>query len=249
MAGKDTFLLSDYATNLEVDLRAAGIGLRARSARRFRRRAEQRFARGNIFNALLFDGDPRSLIESVVGGSGDDRVRGNSAENRLSGGRGDDWLAGENGEDRLTGGPGGDVLLGGAGDDTFLLHQGRAFPRRRRRPPFARWTRRPSRGRARWAATCCIFHASTRTWRSAAIRHSSRCLPQGGRPANRRPWRVDGAARLHGRAPGADFKLLIRDDEISAASDGPGDSPRFRLGRRVSCLKRISLFRRGHAGG
>ncbi len=33
-------------------------------------------APGNIFNALQFNGDARSLIENANGGSGDDRITG-----------------------------------------------------------------------------------------------------------------------------------------------------------------------------
>ena len=36
-------------------------------------------ARGNVFNALQFQGDTRSLIENAVGGSGNDHLVGNSA--------------------------------------------------------------------------------------------------------------------------------------------------------------------------
>jgi serralysin len=31
---------------------------------------DSHFARGNVFNALLYNGDPRSLIENAIGGSG-----------------------------------------------------------------------------------------------------------------------------------------------------------------------------------
>ena len=35
-------------------------------------------ARGNIFNALQYQGDARSLIENATGGAGDDRLTGNA---------------------------------------------------------------------------------------------------------------------------------------------------------------------------
>ena len=38
-----------------------------------------RIARGNIFNALLYNGDLRSLIENATGGSGNDSILGNQA--------------------------------------------------------------------------------------------------------------------------------------------------------------------------
>ena len=70
-----------------------------------------------MFNALLYRGDPRSLIENANGGSGDDAIRGNAARNHLEGGAGGDRLAGRAGADRLEGGAGDDVLSGGHGAD------------------------------------------------------------------------------------------------------------------------------------
>jgi Ca2+-binding RTX toxin-like protein len=48
------------------------------------------FARGNVSNALLFSGDPRSLIENGIGGSGNDSLFANQATNRLTGNGGID---------------------------------------------------------------------------------------------------------------------------------------------------------------
>ncbi len=62
-------------------------------------------ARGNIFNALLHDGDARSLIENAFGGSGNDYLIGNQAANTLRGGAGADRLNGQGGDDLLDGGP------------------------------------------------------------------------------------------------------------------------------------------------
>jgi Ca2+-binding RTX toxin-like protein len=65
-------------------------------------------------------------VENAIGGSGDDRLAGNSAANtlvggpgrdRLSGGLGPDVLDGGDGPDDLDGGGGNDVLYGGAGAD------------------------------------------------------------------------------------------------------------------------------------
>jgi len=44
------------------------------------------YARGNVANALLFNGDPRSLIENAIGSSGSDILIGNQVSNRLTGG-------------------------------------------------------------------------------------------------------------------------------------------------------------------
>ena len=41
-------------------------------------------ARGNVYNALQYRGDPRSLIENAVGGPGNDTIIGNAARNALT---------------------------------------------------------------------------------------------------------------------------------------------------------------------
>ena len=76
-------------------------------------------ARGQVFNALLHEGDPRSLIEKAIGGRGDDTITGNEAGNVLIGGAGDDVLDGGAGDDLLEQGPGGGAAMGGGGRDTL----------------------------------------------------------------------------------------------------------------------------------
>ena len=46
------------------------------------------YAAGNIANALLYDGNPASLIENAIGGTGNDTIVGNIANNHLTGGSG-----------------------------------------------------------------------------------------------------------------------------------------------------------------
>lgn len=75
-------------------------------------------ARGQVFNALLYNNDPRSLIENAIGGAGDDHISGNQARNRLEGRNGNDTLLGMDNDDTLIGGGGADLLDGGAGYDT-----------------------------------------------------------------------------------------------------------------------------------
>ncbi len=81
-------------------------------------------AQGNFALARLVNGDTRSLIENVTGGSGNDTLIGNQADNVLEGGSGVDLLYGGSGDDTLlidfgwTGGPG-ETFDGGSGDDTF----------------------------------------------------------------------------------------------------------------------------------
>lgn len=119
--GNDTYDLSAYTTGLNIDLRPgkysvfsaiqlAGLGGGPNDG----------FARGNIFNALLFKGDLRSLIENAKGGSGSDTINGNQGVNSLSGNGGTDKLFGFDGNDTLNGGLGADTLDGGNGNDTLL---------------------------------------------------------------------------------------------------------------------------------
>lgn len=79
------------------------------------------WARGQLANAMLFNGDTRSLIENAISGAGDDTVLGNQGRNRLEGRGGVDSLAGLDGDDTLIGGQGagfvGDTLDGGNGTD------------------------------------------------------------------------------------------------------------------------------------
>ncbi len=62
-------------------------------------------------------GDTFVSIESVVGSSFNDSIRGNELTNWLYGGEGLDFLYGRGGDDYLLGGGGTDYLLGGAGTD------------------------------------------------------------------------------------------------------------------------------------
>ncbi|MGK9167536.1 M10 family metallopeptidase C-terminal domain-containing protein [Inquilinus limosus] len=81
-------------------------------------------ARGQVFNALLFNGDTRSLIENAIGGAGADTIRGNQAGNRLEGRAGNDTLEGFDGNDVLDQGFGGGGAYGGNGDDTIWAGDG-----------------------------------------------------------------------------------------------------------------------------
>jgi serralysin len=147
--GVDTYDLSAYDADLTIDLlpgAQSGFG-----TAKLARLGDGEFARGNIFNARLFENDPRSLIENAIGGSGADVIRGNRADNRLEGGaaadtlygrRGNDSLHGQqghdmlaggkakdrlfggNGHDGLSGGRGADLLRGGAGDDRLYGRRG-----------------------------------------------------------------------------------------------------------------------------
>ncbi len=60
-----------------------------------------------------------ATFENITGGSGDDVLFGNSANNVLNGGAGRDIVVGNSGNDTLNGEAGRDVLIGGLGLDTI----------------------------------------------------------------------------------------------------------------------------------
>ena len=95
--GGDGFDLASYAdltTGLEADLGNAS---------------------GTIVSSL--GTDTLVSIEGIIGGSGNDVIKGSGADNELSGGLGDDTLMGMAGNDILRGGAGLDRIDGGDGND------------------------------------------------------------------------------------------------------------------------------------
>jgi serralysin len=115
--GTDTYDLSNYATNLDVDLTPGGHSTFSSVQRAYL--GDGHYARGNVFNALQYHNDARSLIENAIGGSGNDALVGNAAANLLTGNAGNDTLTGSAGADTLQGGLGNDSVLGGSGDDSL----------------------------------------------------------------------------------------------------------------------------------
>lgn len=112
--GVDTYDLSDFRTSVAVDLSPG-----ASSA--FSQRANLgggHQASGNIYNAMLYQGDTRSLIENAIGGSGADTISGNQGDNVLQGKGGADRLYGLCGDDTLTGNGAKDHFYFNAGNDT-----------------------------------------------------------------------------------------------------------------------------------
>jgi serralysin len=86
--GTDTYDFSNYSTRVVIDLRPGewsdtGLAQRANLG-------SGEYARGNVANALLYEDDPRSLIENAKGGSAADLLIANDAANRLTGGDGQD---------------------------------------------------------------------------------------------------------------------------------------------------------------
>ncbi len=115
--GIDTYDLSAYSTNLSLDLNPGGYSLFSSAQQAYL--GAGNYARGNIFNALLYNGNTASLIENAIGGSGNDTITGNSADNVLTGNNGNDTLNGVAGNDTLNGGAGADIIDGGSGVDTI----------------------------------------------------------------------------------------------------------------------------------
>jgi Ca2+-binding RTX toxin-like protein len=117
--GNDTYDLSNYSTNLKVDLRPGEFTKTSTAQLAKLHWDGSKVAVGNIANALLYHGDTRSLIENAVGGSGNDSLTGNDGINLLRGGAGSDTLYGLGGGDSLDGAAGADTLSGGTGTDIF----------------------------------------------------------------------------------------------------------------------------------
>jgi serralysin len=72
-------------------------------------------AQGNVYNALLYQGDARSLVANLITGSGNDTLIGNDAGNGLVAGAGDDTIDGGLGDDTISAGSGADSITFGAG--------------------------------------------------------------------------------------------------------------------------------------
>ena len=111
--GRDTYDLSAYVTGARIDLRPGSYSVFSPGQLAdLGGGPNGGHARGNVFNALQYRGDTRSLIENAMGGSGNDGIIGNAAANNL---------IGNAGIDRLVGLAGGDLLLGGTGADVFVF--------------------------------------------------------------------------------------------------------------------------------
>lgn len=121
--GIDTYDLSAYAGGVAVDLTPGGWSVLSAEqlAVLDTREGLVTKARGNVFNALLHQDNPASLIENAIGGAGNDTLLGNQAMNHLSGGAGRDVLDGRAGNDVLDGGAGADSMRGGTGHDLYVV--------------------------------------------------------------------------------------------------------------------------------
>lgn len=146
--GRDSINLSNYSSNLNVDLSPGGwVKFNTSQVANL---GNGNVAPGNVAMSLLYQGDQRSLIENAVGGSGSDIISGNIADNVLLGSTGNDTLRGNGGHDILAGGTinnelalvnmnrsalisvvptingfdGDDALTGASGNDIFVIASG-----------------------------------------------------------------------------------------------------------------------------
>lgn len=113
--GINTYDFSAYSENAVIDLAPGGTS--RFSTAQLAQKNNTTFAKGNVYNAFQFKGDPRSLIENANGGSGNDKIQGNTVANLLKGNNGNDSLYGLSGNDTLQGRIGDDTLIGGSGYD------------------------------------------------------------------------------------------------------------------------------------
>jgi hypothetical protein len=85
--GTDTYDFSNYEAEVYVDLRPGKYSLMptAQQANNQPLSSKPVWAAGNVANALLFNDDPRSLIENVIGSNYSDFLIGNSERNSIDG--------------------------------------------------------------------------------------------------------------------------------------------------------------------
>ena len=169
-------------------------------------------ARGNIFNALQYKHDARSLIENAEGGSGNDTLYGNAAANTLRGGAGNDKLCGLAGKD---------TLVGGKGADVFIFNYRLAFAPPA--PATGSWpatARQPSRGRAAGRRPDRPPPPRRRHSRAPAHQDFVFGTVQGARPPLARP-RQGGVTYVNGNADSdaaIEFQLAIHDGAVRASA-------------------------------
>ncbi|MGR3375002.1 MAG: M10 family metallopeptidase C-terminal domain-containing protein [Pseudooceanicola nanhaiensis] len=124
-SGNDTYDLSAYSSDLQIDLRPGESSLFSSTQQAYLgNNGTDQYASGNIYNALLFNNNDASLIENAIGGSGDDTIQGNDANNNFTGGAGNDNMSGGAGNDDLyllNGVTGDDSFYGGSGTDRIIV--------------------------------------------------------------------------------------------------------------------------------
>lgn len=98
--GDDIYDMSNYTNNVTINLNPGLWSVTsAGQLANLDRFNPGHYAQGNVYNALQFGSDTRSLIENAFGGSGNDTIDGNAANNVLRGNGGNDILYGATGID------------------------------------------------------------------------------------------------------------------------------------------------------
>jgi len=124
--GVDTYDLSAYRNGVEIDLRAGQAStFRGSQLADLNQYQNGKLASGNIYNALLYNGNQASLIENAIGGRGNDTFRGNAADNAFTGHGGADifFFRTGGGNDTVTDFSGRDKInLAGMGLDMADIH-------------------------------------------------------------------------------------------------------------------------------
>jgi serralysin len=116
--GHDIYDFTNYTTDLLISLAPGGWSVL--SAAQLADLDSDDFARGNVFNAFLVDGDTRPLIEEVQAGTGNDSITGNEAANSVFGNQGNDTIWGAGGDDYIDGSFGDDIVHGDAGNESVF---------------------------------------------------------------------------------------------------------------------------------
>jgi len=94
--GKEaTYDFSAYRSGVQINLNPGQYSIA--STAQLAQLGPTQYARGNVFNALQYNNDARSLIANAVGGAGDDVIVGNAADNVLEGGLGHNTIDGGGG--------------------------------------------------------------------------------------------------------------------------------------------------------
>ncbi len=110
--GKVCFTVQDSGGVDTIDLSGVNQGNRVRLAA-----GAVSDIKGLIGNMVIAQG---TVIENVLGGFGNDTLRGNAADNHMVGNSGADDIRGQDGNDLLDGVDGRDTIYGGRGDDQML---------------------------------------------------------------------------------------------------------------------------------
>lgn len=126
--GTDVYDFSALSEDQTIDLRP-GEGSAVLSEDRFSLNYITGRMSFNIYNAFQYNDDPRSLIENVYAGNGNNTIYGNAANNFIKGGNKMDVIYGGDGSDNLWGDTseysgGDDIIYGGAGNDYIYGKRG-----------------------------------------------------------------------------------------------------------------------------